>query len=299
MRINPNQGPNILADIQTSQQQLNTALQQIATGKAVNVPSDNPANAAAMVQNTLESGNVDQYTKNINNVLLNVQTAGSALSNVVTSLTQAVTLGTEAANGSSTTDLTSIAQSLQGILTSVVQDANTSVGGAYLFSGTAASTKPFTTDSTSSSGYAYNGNTSTNSVEIGDQMNLQVNIPGSQIFSNASNNVLGALNTLVSAVQSGDTSQIQSATTAVHSALTYVSQQQVFYSNAASQLNAQDNYLQQDTVMLSTQQTNLIGVDMATAATNLAQAETANSAALAAAAKVLPTTLLNYLAPPQ
>jgi len=34
---------------------------------------------------------------------------------------------------------------------------------------------------------------------------------------------------------------------------------------------------------------------MATAATQLSQAETANSAALAAAAKVLPNTLLNYL----
>ena len=37
---------------------------------------------------------------------------------------------------------------------------------------------------------------------------------------------------------------------------------------------------------------------MATAATELSQAETDNSAALAAAAKVLPVTLLNYLSTP-
>jgi hypothetical protein len=36
---------------------------------------------------------------------------------------------------------------------------------------------------------------------------------------------------------------------------------------------------------------------LATAATNLSQAELANSAVLAAASKVLPQTLLNYLAP--
>jgi flagellin-like hook-associated protein FlgL len=51
-------------------------------------------------------------------------------------------------------------------------------------------------------------------------------------------------------------------------------------------------------VNLQSQQTTLVGADMAQAATTLSQAETANSAALAAAAKVLPLTLLNYLSPP-
>jgi hypothetical protein len=40
-------------------------------------------------------------------------------------------------------------------------------------------------------------------------------------------------------------------------------------------------------------------VDEAQAATDLSQAETANNAAEAAAAKVLPQTLLNYLVPTQ
>ena len=63
-------------------------------------------------------------------------------------------------------------------------------------------------------------------------------------------------------------------------------------------MNSQDTYLQQETVTLASQQTSLIGVDEAKAATNLSQAETDNNAALAAAAKVMPDTLLNYLAVP-
>lgn len=110
--------------------------------------------------------------------------------------------------------------------------------------------------------------------------------------------MLGALSALVTALQSGDRSQISSATTAVNSALNYVSQQQVFYSSAQNQLNSQQTYLQQETVTLTTQQTNLVQVNEATVATELSQAETDNSATLAAAAKVLPETLLNYLAPP-
>ncbi len=291
--------PNILADLQQSQATLNTLLQEVATGKSVSQPSDNPTASAEMVQNTLETADVDQYTQNIDSVLSKLQMASSALSSVVTSLTQAVSLGTEGANGTTnSSNLASLAQQVQSILTSVVSDANTSVSGSYVFGGTNSTTTPYTADSTSPTGYTYNGNDDTNSVAVGDNLNVQVNLPGSQIFSNSTSNVLGALSALVTALQSGDRSQISSATTAVNSALNYVSQQQVFYSSAQNQLNSQQTYLEQETVTLTTQQTNLVQVNEATVATELSQAETDNSATLAAAAKVLPETLLNYLAPP-
>jgi flagellar hook-associated protein 3 FlgL len=299
MRVDPNMVPDMLAAIQQSQSSLNTALEQVATGKSVNVPSDNPSAAAGMVHNTIETAAVDQYTQNVSGVLSTVQTADSALSSVVSSLTQAVSLGTEGANGtSSTSNQQAIAVQVQGILSSVLSQANMSYQGAYLFGGTASTTVPYTVNSASPSGYTYNGNNDVNSVPVGDQMNVQVNLPGSQIFSNSTANVLGSLTSLVSALQSGSTSAISTATNAVSTALSYVSQQRVFYGNAESQLNSQETYLQQETVSLASQQNSLVGVDEAAAATNLNQAETDNSAALAAAAKVLPTTLLNYLAPP-
>jgi flagellar hook-associated protein 3 FlgL len=298
MRVNPNIVPDILADLQQSQVSLNTALQQVSTGKSVNQPSDNPAAAAAMVQNTIETGDVDQYTQNVSGALSTVQSASAALSSVVTELTQAVSVGTAGATGTnSSANLQSMVGQVQGILSSVVSQANTSVGGVYLFGGTSTST-PYTPDSSSSYGYAYNGNSDVNSVAVGDEMSVQVNVPGSQIFSNSSNNVLGSLSNLITALQSGDSTAISSATTAVDSAVNYVGEQQVLYSNAESQLNSQETNLQQDTVSLTSQANNLIGANLATAATNLSQAEVENSAAMAAAAKVLPNTLLDYLEPP-
>jgi flagellar hook-associated protein 3 FlgL len=300
MRVNSNLVPNILADIEQSQSTLNTALQEVATGKSVNTPSDNPAASAAMVQNTIETANVDQYTKNVSSQLSMVQSADSALSSVVSSLTQAVSLGTQGANGTnSTADLQAIAQQVQGILTDVVSQANAAYQGQYLFAGTATNTTPYTANAGSPSGYQYNGNTDQNSVAIGDNLSVQVNLPGSQIFSSPTSDVIGSLSSLVTALQSGNSTAIQTATTAVNNAVNYVGQQRVFYANTESQLNSQDSYLQQETVDLSSQQNSLVGVDMAQAATTLSQAETANSSALAAASKVLPNTLLNYLVPPQ
>lgn len=300
MRVNPNMLPSVLSGLQQSQSNVNIALQEVATGKRVQAPSDDPAASANMVQNTIDTKNVDQYTQNVSGVLSMVQTADSVLSSVVTSLTKAVTLGVEGANGTvNASNQQAIATQVQGILSSVVSNANTSYQGTYLFGGTANTVVPYTADATSASGYTYNGNDGVNSVAVGDSLSVQSNLPGSQIFSDSSNDVLGSLASLVTALQSGDTTAIKTATDAVSSALSFVSQQRVFYGNTETQLNSQDTYLQQETVSLTSQATSLVGIDMATAATDLAQAQTANSAALAAAAKVLPTTLLNYLSPVQ
>jgi flagellar hook-associated protein 3 FlgL len=298
MRINPNDVPNMLADLQQNQTTLNTALQQLSTGISVSVPSDNPSAAADMVQNTIETGDVDQYTQNVSSLLSTIQEGSSVLSDVVSSLTQAVSLGTEAANGTtSSANLQTIATQVQGILATVVADANTSFSGAYLFSGTGTTT-PYTADASSPTGYTYNGTNDVNTVSIGDDLSVQSNIPGSQVFSDSSNNVLGALNSLVTALQSGNTSGIETATTAVSSAIGYVGVQQAVYGNTENQLNSQTTALQQDTVSLSTQVNNLIGVNEATAATNLTQAETDTSATMGAMAEVLPMSLLSYLEPP-
>lgn len=300
MRVNPNMVPDLIADMQQSQTAVNIALQEVATGKRVTVPSDDPAASADMVQNTIETKDVDQYTKNVSGTLSMVQASDSALGSVVSSLTQAISLGTEGANGTNnSSDLQAIAAQVQGILESVVSQANSSYQGTFLFGGTETGAAPYVASSLSSSGYAYNGNNGVNSVAVGDDVNVQVNLPGSQIFSNASTNVLGSLSSLVSALQSGDSSAIASATSGVSAALGYVGQQRVFYGDAESQLNSQETALQQETVSLTSQENSLVGVDMAQAATELSQAETANNAAEAAAAKVLPNTLLNYLAPPQ
>jgi len=280
MRVDPNLVTDMIAAVQQSQQTLQTALQQVATGKSVNQPSDNPAASAEMVQNTIDTADVDQYTQNVSSVLSTVQTADSALSSVVSSLTQAISVGTEGANGTnSASNEQSLAAQVQGILSSVLSQANMAYQGSYLFGGTATTTTPYAADASSPSGYAYNGNDDVNSVQIGDTLRVQVNIPGSQIFSNANASVLGSLSSLVSALKSGNTTAIGTATTAVSAALNYVSQQRVIFN-------------------LSSQATALVGVNLATAATNLSQAETDNNAALAAEAKVLPNTLLNYLSPP-
>lgn len=298
MRVNPNFVSDIQNALNQSQAQLNTALEVVADGKAVNQPSDNPIASAGLVQNQIQTADIDQYTQNVSGASSQVEAASSALSNVVSLLTKAVADGTQGANGTtSSAGLQSLVQDVQGILTSVVSQANVTFQGSFLFGGTDTTNTPFTPNG-GGTGYTYNGNGGQNSVAIGDGQSIQVNIPGDQIFTNSSADVLGSLGQLVTALQSGNATQISTATTAVNSALNFVSQQQQFYGNVDSQLSSQTTFLQQETVSLTSQQNTLEGVNLAQAATNLTQAETANSAALAAAAKIEPTTLLDFLSNP-
>ena len=296
MRVNPNQSSALIADMQASQQNLATAVDQLSSGKRVALPSDDPAAFSANLRSLANSAGVDRYTQNATTVVARAQMADSALSSVVTSLTQAVSLGTEGANGTiSAANRTALATQVQGVLANVLTQANLSSGGMSLFSGTSGTSQAFTADPTAAGGFVYNGNSGVNQTSIGDGLQVPVNVPGDQIFLSAQGNVLGSLQQLATALESGSTSDIGTATSAVSSAISHVSQQRVVYANTVTQADAQENFLSQETLSLSSQQSSLTGIDFATAATNLTQAQTANTAILAAAAKVLPVSLLDYL----
>ena len=70
MRVNPNMVPNILADLQQSQATLNTALQEVATGKSVNAAfRQSRGFGGQWCRTRIETANVDQYTQNVTSVL--------------------------------------------------------------------------------------------------------------------------------------------------------------------------------------------------------------------------------------
>jgi flagellar hook-associated protein 3 FlgL len=296
MRVNPNFSNDILQDLYQAQNQEQIALQQLASGKLINMPSDNPAGAAEMVQNQAQQDQADQFLQNTSAVEGQLQTADSTLSSVVESLTQAISLGTEGANGTnSPADLQAIAQQVQGIQDQVVQLANTSYQGNYIFSGTDTNTVPFTLDSSAPDGVTYNGNTDVNTVQFAQGNTVQTNLPGSQVFQGSGGDVFGALQQLITALQGGNSTAIGAATTQLSTSMNYLSQQRVFYGNGVDQLNSNQSFLQQEQVNLQTEANTVDGANLAQASTNLSNAQTTQSAALAALAKVIPQNLLQYL----
>lgn len=296
MRVNPDVYAGVNASIEQSEESLQTAMNQLSSGKRVAVPSDDPLAFSNNVQSLAQSAAIDTYTRNTNAVVAQAQLADASLSSVVTSLTQAVSLGAEGGNGTLTsTQRSSLAQQVQGLLASVVSQANTTSNGVALFAGTSGTVTAFVADPASSTGYTYKGNSASNQAQVGPALSTNVSVPGDQIFTSTSANVLGALQSMVTALQSGSSDDIASATVAVSSAIAHVDQVRAVYGSTVNQLTTEGDYLSQETVTLTSQQASLVDVDTATAITNLTQAQTAQSAILAMAAKILPSSLLNYL----
>ena len=296
MRVNPNFSADILQDLYQSQSQEQTTMQQMASGHLINMPSDNPAGAATLVQNKALQSQTDQFLQNTSNAEGLLQTADSTLSSVVSALNRAIALGVQ--GGSDTTtpaDRQAIAQQVQGIRDQILQLANVSYQGNYVFAGTLSKTQPFTLDPTQPDGVVYNGNDNTNTVQIAEGRSIQINLPGDQIFQGAGGDVFGGLQQLITALQNDDTNGISAATTQLGGGFSYLSQQRVFFGNAVNQLTSNQSFLQQEKVNLQSQENSVDAVDMAKAATSLAQSQVTQSAAMAALARVIPETLMNYL----
>jgi len=285
----------VLSAIWQAENSEQTSMEQLSTGKRVNQPSDDPAAAAEDVLNLSQQAQVAQYTQSTSSLNGMFQAADSAIGSAITALNQAVSLGTEASTGTlSASDQQAIAASIQGVLNQVVQLANTSYQGSYIFGGTAVASAPF---STGANGVTYNGDDGVNQATIAEGLSIRTNVPGDQLFMQPGSDVMGSLEQLVSAVQSGDTTATSNATTAVSNALSYLSAQRVFYGNAMSQMNNEQTDLSQETTNLQSEENTLVGADMAQAATEVTQAQTDTQAVMEAAARVLPMSLLNYLAP--
>ncbi len=294
MRVNPNQWAMMLDTLNQVTAQENEAMQQVSTGKKLNVPSDDPAGMAMLIENKAAQSNCDQFQQNITTISSSLQSADSALNSVVTSLTRAVTLGVEGGGGTlSASDRSALANEVSAIQQQVFSLANSTFNGSYLFGGSETTTAPFVVDPSTPAGVSYAGDSTIRQVPIGDDISIDCNQPGNALFTSASNNIFAALQDLTTALQSG--TNIDTATAEVRSSLDYLSAQRVSYGTSIQQLEAQGNFEASSKLQLQNEENNLSGVDLAEAMSRLSNAENARNATLEAASQIGRTSLLDYL----
>ncbi len=294
MRVNPDPSGDILAALTRSEQQQERAVMQLATGRRVNVPSDDPAAAAGMVNNRARSDQTDQFVRSISTITSLQQTADATLSSAVSALTRAINLGVQGANGTmSDADRQALAEEVRGIKTQMLSLANLSFQGSYVFAGTATQTAPFVADALMPSGVRYDGNQGVNEVTVGDGFNVAMNVPGSQIFTAPGGDVFQGLQDMINALETnGD---VGATVVEVRAAFDHITAQRVFYGNTLNRMDAQQTFLKSSQVQLASEENSLVGADPAAAASQLASATSARDAALTAVGKMSQLSLFDYL----
>lgn len=294
MRVNPNPLPDLLTALQQTQEQINSDLQQTASGQSVSLPGDDPAAAAMLVRNAGQTAEADQFLRSVGSIIGEMQSADSALNSVITALQRAISLGTEGANGTvNSSDRAALANEVEGIQSQLISLANLSYQGNFVFAGTATQAAPYVADPTSPSGVRYDGNAGVNNVTVGNHLTMKANLPGSQLFSAAGSDVFQSIQDLITGLQSGN--NISTAVNAVSSTYQHINSQRVFYGNAMNQLNSQQAALNNQTTQLAQQQNEIGGADLSKVLSDLVNAQTSRQATLEAIAQTQGTNLFNYI----
>ncbi len=139
------QNPAFLTDIDRIQNRITTEDRQITSGTRVSQASDDPSAVVQILSYQNQIDQVTQVQKNLGVASTVAQSADTALQSASTLLDQALSLATQGASSSVTAaQKTELGQQVQGIAESLVNLANTSVGGRYIFGGDDTRTQPYT-----------------------------------------------------------------------------------------------------------------------------------------------------------
>ncbi len=123
---------------------------QIASGKKILDPSDDPLGASRVANLQRSIDNNQQFIRNMDAITTQLSLADSAVASMSNQMIRAKELALQAANGTMTAaDRQNISTELGQIIDQMVSLSNTrDAAGNYLFSGASVGTQPFTRDAT-------------------------------------------------------------------------------------------------------------------------------------------------------
>jgi flagellar hook-associated protein 3 FlgL len=283
----------LLYDLQNVTSQLQTSEQQLSSGYKLNKPSDDPYGASQALKLRSDLASNQQYQANVSDANSWQSVADTALGDIGDAVQSARDLVIQGANGTNgASDRQAIVTVLSQLIDSIKTEANTQYAGRYIFSGTSTDTQPYQLGSSD----AYSGNTALITREIGAGVQVAINQPGSSIIGDASSGLLATLRTIVSDLQSGNTSALSTTDlSALDSANDTLLNARAQVGALSDRLTTATNRLQQ-TQQSSTQLlSNVRDADMTQVMINFSTQQAAYQAALRAGAQIIQPSLMDFL----
>lgn len=298
MRVDPNYLASLATSIDQSSSNEIALTTELSSGLRVTSLQADPVAAAQSSILGSAIARDDTYVQGATGIQSMLQVTDSALAEVVTQITKAISLAVQGGNGTlSGTNAGSIGQQVSDLRSQILSLANTTYQGNYLFGGSQGASKPFALDTTTTPAtVTYSGDTSVGSITTPSGQNIQTSVPGIAVFGDAATGVFAALNKLVADYASGTASaNASSDTSALTNALTQVSTQRSILDSSLSRIQSTSTYFQTDASQLTAQQSTLVASDPATVATALKSAETQHQALLSVMNALGSVNLFSYL----
>lgn len=292
MRVSEQMIYNSLIDyMQKNTDALLQPQQEIASGKKINRPSDDPLGFTKVVSLNAMKGKLNQYLRNQDVAQSFMEATNSALDQASKILSDIKSVALNAASGLTPQSQQYDSNLLAGNMTSLLEVANTSFQGEYLFGGFKNGALPY------NSAGVYQGDGGQIMTEIGPGATVQRNLPGQDVFGTALGGVdiFATIQALQTAINSNNPAGIQAALAPLDTAQQQILNAQGIQAARVVSLDSTRDYVKS----LSATTANLLSqtqsVDMNTAITQLNQQMTSLQAVQAMASKVMNLNLVNFL----
>ncbi len=291
-----------LGSIQSSLAKTQT---QLSTGKQINRPSDAPDKSSLITRLQSEMTRQASYQSNLNAVNVRLQAEDTALRNTSNVMYRFKELAVQAANDTlSTADRNTLSFEMIQLREQILSMANSQdSNGNYLFAGSRVAQQPFGEDAKGR--VVYQGDQSRMLVPVGDNRQMNLNIPGSDVFvrlvrDDDKGNKIGvgffqALSDMVDAVKNTDRPNIQRG-------IKELDRMQQGISDASAQLgtdmnvvDSQGGVLDESTLRLKTTLSDVQDLDYTEAITKMNKDQLALESAQSTFAKISKLSLFNYI----
>jgi flagellar hook-associated protein 3 FlgL len=285
-----------MSSIQQTTEQLLDYQRQVASGKRIEKPSDDPTGSAVSVAERAGLATTEQYQKTADSVTSRLMIVDTALSDVITRLTAGQT-AVMSGRGSTKTQnqREAAAQALEGVKEAILEDLNTSFNGVFVFAGADSQSPPYVAGAGGVVG-PYQGSTQPVTIEYDDGRSATIAMDGSAIAQGtAATDIFADLDALIAAVRAGNEPAIATGMTALETAFNRVTASQTRVGVELAAIETQQ-------VKLADQRVSTIGrisknedANMAEAISGMTQADAAYQAALAATSRIARASLMDYL----
>jgi flagellar hook-associated protein 3 FlgL len=298
MQVDPNYIKNLVGSLNNATATEAQLTNQLSIGLGVTSLASDPA---AVGQSTLLSAAIsqdDSYVQAAASAQSQLQVTDSALGEVVSQLTSALSVAIEGANGTANTnDQIAAGAQLASIRDQVLSLANTQYLGQYVFGGSVGSSAPFTQNSaTTPPTTTYNGDIALQYTTTETGQKIQTNLPGNAVFTAPGASALGALNQIVYDFANGaSAATLQGDTGLLSSALSGVVNHRSVIDNSLAQLQSTSTYAETNATQLQAAQSVLISVNTAAVATQLSNTETQSQALMSTIAALEKNSLFQYV----
>lgn len=281
---------NMLRNLFASQKEMDKYFTQIYTGKKIRRPSEDPVVAMRGIGYRTELTEVEQYKRNVSSVWSWMDHADDALDKATKVIHRMEELSVQAANDTLTEDERhSILREVEQLEQQMIDIANTSVNGRYIFNGTETDKPPVDENGTIQN---TGGRNIPVEIEVAKGITYPVNINPDTVFPQG---LFSKIKEFREALENDSQTEINDSIKALNEQASEIVKGRAELGARMNRLELIEDRLEQQAIIAEDIMKTNEGVDFEEAVTNLLTQEVIHRAALAAGAKIIQPSLVDFL----